>query len=74
VPTLDGAVKMTLPPGAQGGQRFRVRGKGLPQERGGRGDLYATVQIVVPKTLTADEQELFQQLARRSSFNPRQER
>jgi curved DNA-binding protein len=74
VPTLDGAVKMTLPPGTQGEQRFRVRGKGLPQERGGRGDLYATVQIVVPKTLTADEQELFQQLARRSSFNPRQER
>jgi curved DNA-binding protein len=74
VPTLDGAVKMTIPPGAQSGQRFRLRGKGLPQERGGRGDLYVTARIVVPKTLTADEQELFQQLARRSSFNPRQER
>jgi curved DNA-binding protein len=74
VPTLDGVVKMTIPPGAQSGQRFRLRGKGFPQERGERGDLYATVHIVVPKTLTADEQALFQQLAQRSSFNPRQER
>ena len=74
VPTLDGPVQMTLPPGTQGGQRFRLRGKGLPKERGERGDLYATVQIVVPKTLTADEQDLFQQLAHRSSFNPRHER
>jgi curved DNA-binding protein len=74
VPTLDGAVKMTIPPGTQGGQRFRLRGKGLPKERGERGDLYATAQIVVPKTLTADEQQLFQQLAQRSSFNPRHER
>lgn len=74
VPTLDGAVKMTLPPGTQGGQRFRLRGKGLPKERGERGDLYAVVQIAVPKTLTADEQQLFQQLAQRSSFNPRHER
>jgi len=74
VPTLDGAVKMTLPPATQGGQRFRLRGKGLPKERGERGDLYAMTQIVVPKTLTADEQQLFQQLAQRSSFNPRHER
>lgn len=74
VPTLDGAVKMTIPPGTQGGQRFRLRGKGLPKGRGERGDLYATVQIAVPKTLTAEERELFQQLASRSSFNPRRTR
>jgi curved DNA-binding protein len=74
VPTLDGLVTMTLPSGTQGGQRFRLRGKGLPRERGVRGDLYATVQIVVPKTLTPDERELFQQLAQRSPFNPRQEK
>lgn len=71
VPTLDGLVKMTLPPGTQGGKRFRLRGKGLPQAGGERGDLYATVQIVVPHTLTPKERELFQELEKASSFNPR---
>ena len=74
VPTLDGTVKMTIPPGTQGGQRFRLRGKGLPKGHGERGDLYATVQIAVPRTLTAEERALFQQLANRSSFNPRRMR
>lgn len=71
VPTLDGPVKMTLPPGTQGDQRFRIRGKGFPKGRGSAGDLYATVQIAVPKTLTAKEKELFEELGRYSSFNPR---
>jgi curved DNA-binding protein len=71
VPTLDGFVKMTLPPGTQGGQRFRLRGKGMPVERGERGSLYVTVQVTVPKALTPEERELFQQLQQKSSFNPR---
>ncbi len=73
VSTLDGPVNMTLPPSTQGGQRFRIRGKGLSHEQGVRGDLYVRVQIVVPKKLSADEHELFQQLATHSSFNPRKE-
>lgn len=71
VPTLDGPVSMTLPPGTQGGQRFRIRGKGLPQSGGNRGNLYATVQIAVPKTLSAEERSLFEQLQNTSSFHPR---
>lgn len=71
VPTLDGSVKMTLSPGTQGGQRFRIRNKGLPQRGGERGDLYAIVQIAVPKTLTNKERELFEELGKCSSFNPR---
>jgi curved DNA-binding protein len=74
VPTLDSPVKMTIPPGTESGRRFRLRGKGLPKGRDERGDLYATVQISVPKTLTSEERELFEQLAQRSSFNPRRER
>lgn len=70
-PTLDGAVQMTLPPGTQGGKRFRLRGKGLPQVGGVRGDLYATIKIAVPSSLTAKERELFQELQKTSSFNPR---
>jgi curved DNA-binding protein len=71
VPTLDGTVKMTLPAGTPGGKRFRLRGKGLRQTDRERGDLYATVQITVPHTLTSKERELFQELQRISSFNPR---
>lgn len=71
VPTLDGSVKMTLPPGTQGGQRFRNRGKGLPKGKGEKGDLYVTVQIAIPETLSAAERELFKQLEKSSSFNPR---
>jgi len=71
VPTLDGVVKMTLPPGTQGGKRFRLRRKGLPQPGGERGDLYVTVQIAVPHVLTSKERALFQELEKASSFNPR---
>jgi curved DNA-binding protein len=71
VPTLDGAVTMTLPPATQGGQRFRLRGKGLPLPGGERGDLYVTIQITVPRTLTPKERALFQELEKSSAFNPR---
>lgn len=72
VPSLNGPVKMALPAGTSGGKRFRLRGKGLARGKGERGDLYATVQIVVPATLTAKERELLQELQKISSFNPRQ--
>lgn len=72
VPTPDGKVTMTLPPGVSSGQRMRLRGKGLPKRGGNeRGDLYAIIQIAVPKHLSPRERELFEQLARTSSFNPR---
>jgi curved DNA-binding protein len=71
VPTLDGVVKMTLPPGTQGGKRFRLRGKGFPAGSGKWGDLYATIQVAVPHSLTPKEKELFQELEKSSSFNPR---
>ena len=45
VPTLEGNARLKLPPGTQGGQRFRLRGRGLPGVSGQRGDLYVVVQI-----------------------------
>jgi DnaJ-class molecular chaperone len=63
-PTLDGKVKTTLPPGTSSGRRLRLAGKGMPKPRGGgRGDLYLTVKITVPKDLTAEEKDLIQRLA-----------
>jgi curved DNA-binding protein len=71
VPTLDGPVLLTVPPGTQTGRKLRLRGRGLANGRGGRGDLYATVHIDVPATLSERERELFKELSRTSRFNPR---
>ncbi len=63
VPTLEGNARLKLPPGTQGGQRFRLRGRGLPGVSGQRGDLYVVVQIAVPKKLSESERKLWEQLA-----------
>lgn len=71
VPTIDGRVSMTIPPGTQSGQSFRIRGKGMPRKNGSRGDLFVTARIVVPKSLSEREKRLFEELARESRFRPR---
>lgn len=73
VPTLDGKVMMAVPAGAQTGQRFRLRGKGMPWN-GGYGDLYAVVLITVPTRLNPEEKTLVERLAGLSTFNPRRGR
>ena len=64
VPTLEKAVRLKVPPGTQGGQRFRLRGQGLPGISGQRGDLYVVVQMNVPKKLTDREREIWSELAK----------
>lgn len=71
VPLIDGNVTMKIPPGTQGGQIMRLRGKGLPKRGGESGDVRVTVQIAVPKQLTERERELFDTLAKESQFRPR---
>jgi DnaJ-class molecular chaperone len=55
---------LTIPPGTQNGQDFRLRGQGMPHLRDSsqHGDLYATVQIRLPTQITARERELFGEL------------
>lgn len=64
VPTLARSVKLKVPAGTQSGQKFRVSGKGMPRLRkpGEYGDLYARVQITVPRNLTNEQRELVQRL------------
>ena len=71
VPTLDGPVLLTVPPGTRSGRKLRLRGRGLANGRGVSGDLYAAIRIDVPATLTGRERELFEELARTSRFHPR---
>jgi curved DNA-binding protein len=72
VPTLEGPIEMTIPPGTQAGQRLRLRGQGLNRRGGGRGDQYAKLKIVNPPALSAGEKELFEKLRAESRFNARE--
>ncbi|MEP6685744.1 MAG: J domain-containing protein [Verrucomicrobiota bacterium] len=63
VPTLEGTLRLKIPPGTQAGQRFRVRERGLPSAAGSRGNLYVVPQIQMPKKLTEREREIWKQLA-----------
>lgn len=71
LPTLEGKVKLRVPPGSQTGQKLRLAGRGLPRPDGSHGDLYATLRIVLPPTLSSRERELYEQLAAASTFDPR---
>jgi DnaJ-class molecular chaperone len=72
VPTLDGAVELAIPPGTSSGRRLRVKGKGLPT-KGGSGDLYATVRIVLPEGADADLDELMKKWRSGKPYDPRRD-
>jgi curved DNA-binding protein len=63
--TLAGDVMLTIPPGSQPGQIFRLKGRGMPKlnKPSEHGDLYARLQIELPRKLSDQERDLFQQLA-----------
>jgi molecular chaperone DnaJ len=68
VPTVEGDVDLTIPPGTQTGKQFRLRGKGVPRLRtdgttSGRGDQIVYVSVDVPTRLTDEQRQLFEQLA-----------
>ena len=71
VPTLEGSISLKVPAGTPQGQSLRVRGKGLPAGAAKRGDLYVEVSIQVPVRVDKEEEELWQELAKKSGFNPR---
>jgi DnaJ-class molecular chaperone len=71
VPTIDGRANVTVPAGAQGDQKLRLRGQGLNKRGGGRGDLYVKLKIVVPASPTEREKQIYRDLAKTSKFNPR---
>jgi molecular chaperone DnaJ len=64
VPTVDGDVKLKIPPGTQPGKIIRMRGKGVPHlHRDSRGDQLVIVNVTIPKNLKQEERELFEKLA-----------
>ena len=71
VPSLEGPVKLRVPPGTQAGQRLRVSGGGLVTAAGGRGDLLFEVTLVLPPRLDERSVELMREFAQRNTDDVR---
>jgi DnaJ-class molecular chaperone len=72
VPTIDGKISMTVPAGTQNGRTFRLRGKGVPNLKGGsQGDQYVKVSVVLPQNLDERSRQLVAELDQRHPLAPR---
>lgn len=64
IPTLNGAKKLTIPPGTQSGQIFTLRGLGIPHLEGfGKGDQHVQVSVKIPAKLNKRQKELLKEFA-----------
>jgi DnaJ-class molecular chaperone len=70
VPTLDGAVELSIPPNTSSGRTFRLKGKGFPA-KSGAGDLMATVRIVLPESSDQALDELMTSWRELKPYDPR---
>ncbi len=77
VPTPKGTISLRIPPGTSSGTKLRVKGHGVPAKNGSAGDLYAEVQIAIPKTIDDESRELIKKLdeiwSRQGVINPRRD-
>ena len=71
VPTLGGSVKLKIPAGARGGQKMRLKGKGLPGP--GPGDQIVELKVVMPPVRGEKDEELLRTMAETMNFDPRAE-
>jgi len=69
VPTLGGPVEMHIPPGAQSGQKLRLRGRGLPGQP--PGDQYVQLKVVLPRADTPQAKSLYEEMRAKLNFDPR---
>jgi DnaJ-class molecular chaperone len=56
VPTVDGSVRLTVPPGTSSGAKLRLRGKGVKRPDGTRGDQFCRIEVVIPKLDPQDKE------------------
>ncbi len=74
VPTFDGDVTVTIPPGSQSGRKMRLKGRGVPALKGGaRGDLYLVLKILVPEPIGSAAKAAAEQLKSAYAGNIRSE-
>jgi len=70
VPTLDGALELTIPPRTDSGRTFRLKGKGL-KSKSASGDLLATVRVMLPERVDDELKELMKKLRDKGPYDPR---
>ncbi len=71
IKTLEGRANLRIAAGTHSGQRLRLRKLGMPSDGTDRGDLYVTVNVQVPNSVSDDERRAWEKLAAVSMFNPR---
>lgn len=72
VPTLDGPVTLTIPPGTSSGNKLRIKSRGI--KRGSeQGDQFCIVKVIVPKSISDDEQAFIHEMSRKHPLHPRAE-
>ena len=69
VPTLGGTVELTIPPGAQSGQKLRLRGRGMPAAP--NGDQLVVIKLVTPSADTREAREAYERMKREFEFDAR---
>jgi DnaJ-class molecular chaperone len=72
VPTLDRPVELTIPPGTSSGRTFRLKGKGYPAKEG-RGDLLATIRIMLPPQSDEEFEALMKKWRTEKPYDPRKD-
>lgn len=71
IPTLEGKARIKIEPGTQAGKVLRLKGKGLPSVNAyGRGDLLVNINIWTPQSVSREEKEILEKLARSENFKP----
>jgi len=70
VPTLDGPVTLTIPPGTSSGAKLRLRGRGV-ERSGKKGDQIVVTKVMVPRDLDAEDRKAIEAMARKHPVNPR---
>ncbi|WP_315834429.1 J domain-containing protein [Bradyrhizobium prioriisuperbiae] len=71
VPTLDGAVELSIPKNTTSGRTFRLKGKGMPKAKGTAGDLFIAVRIALPDGSDAELEALMEKWRSQHPYNPR---
>ena len=71
IDTIGETIFLHIPQGIESGEKIKLPEKGYKDGKGGRGELIVDVKILVPKTPTEEEIQLFKNLSEISKFNPR---
>ena len=71
IPTIDGPIILNVPKGLTTGSKIRIKGKGVPH-KGGRGDQFAVITVVMPSKIDADLDKFFTEWNKTHAYNPRE--